>query len=144
MFKKLFYSMGVTLLFIAVSLLLLPRGPTIAAEANLIKIQPVGEDKIVGFYLDPPVSRIEKDTVVVWLSGIKDADIQVIFLEGKTCKDVTGPAKSFEMREKNCYVTSFMSFGETSSLQFVESGTYRYYVATSAGDIRAKGSIVVR
>ena len=136
--------MGVALLFIALSLFLLPRGPTVAAEAEMIKIQPVGEDKIVGFYLDPPVSRIEKDTVVVWVSGIKHVDIQVIFMDGKTCKDVTGPAKSFKMREKNCYVTTFMSFGETSSLQFVESGTYRYYVATSTGDIRAKGSIVVR
>ena len=144
MCKKMFNSMGVALLFIAVSLLLLPRGPTIAAEAKLIRIQPVGEDKIVGFYLDPPVTKIDKGTIVVWLSGINNADIQVIFMDGKTCKDVTAPAKAFKMQEKNCYVTSFMSFGETSSLQFVESGTYRYYVATSAGDIRAKGSIIVR
>jgi hypothetical protein len=142
--KKLYHFMGMTLLTIAASLLLLPRGPTIAADATMIKIQPVGDDKIIGFYIDPPVAKIEKGAVVVWLSGIKDADIQVIFMDGKTCKDVTAPAKSFTMQAKDCYVTSFMSFGETSSLQFVESGTYRYYVATFAGDIKAKGTIVVR
>jgi len=49
------------------------------------------------------------------------------------------------MDNKNgCYVTSFMSFAETSSLQFVKSGTFNYYVATADGKIKGKGTIAVR
>lgn len=133
-----------TVLLVAVLLLLLARGPTFAAEAQLVKIQPVGEGNLVGFYIDPPVLKIEKDMIVVWLSGIKDADIQVIFMDGKVCKDVTAPTETFKMNAKSCYVTSFISFGKTSSLQFIDAGTYRYYVATATGQIKAKGTIVVR
>lgn len=142
--KKLSIVMIGTSFFIAAILLIVARGPTFAAEAKLIKIQPVGDDKLIGFYVDPPVLKIEPNMIVVWLSGIPKEDIQVIFMEGKTCKDVTTNGKSFTMSPKSCYVTSFMAFGETSSLQFVETGTYRYYVATSMGDIKAKGTIVVQ
>ncbi len=113
-------------------------------DAKLVKIQPVGEGLIVGFYIDPPDLYVEKNTIVVWLSGVKDEDIQVVFMEGKTCKDVTAYPKQFAMDNKDCYVASSISYGETSTLQFVEPGTYRYYVATMEGKIKAKGSIIVR
>ena len=149
MYRKVFLKSSVFLfrgavLLIAVCLLLGARDPTFAADVQMVKIQPVGDEKLVAFYIDPPLLQTDKNTIVVWISGIPKEDIQVIFMEGKTCKDVTGPAKSFSMNDQRCYVTSFMSFGETSSLQFVESGTYRYYVATEKGDIKAKGTIVVR
>ena len=130
--------------FVVAILLVVARGPTFAAEARLIKIQPVGEKKLVGFYLDPPVLQVDKNTIVVWLSSVQKEDIQVIFMEGKHCRDVTVNQKTFQMDPKNCFVTSFMSFAETSSLQFIDSGTYRYYVATATGDIKAKGTIIVR
>ncbi len=141
--KKTFLMKGAVLLM-AMGLLLAARGPTFAAEAKLIKIQPVGEEKLVGFYLDPPVLQIDQKTIVVWLSGVQGEDIQVIFMEGKACRDVTANPGAFKMNEKSCFVTSFMSFGGTSSLQFIESGTYRYYIATVTGHIKARGTIVVR
>jgi len=132
-------------LLMALGLLLVARGPTFAAEARLIKVQPVGEDKLVGFYLDPSILQIDKETIVVWLSGVQKEDIQVIFMEGKTCRDVTANPGAFQMNEKKgCYVTSFIGFAETSSLQFMQSGTYRYYVATATGQIKARGTIIVR
>jgi len=140
--KIKFLTRGAVFLM-AVSLLLTARAPTFAAEAKLIKIQPVGDEKLVGFYLDPPVLKIEKQTIVVWLSGIPKEDIQVIFMEGKTCKDVTANPNAFKMNDQSCYVTSFMAFAETSSLQFMEAGTYRYYVATVTGNIKARGTIIV-
>ena len=143
MIKKTFLTRGIVLLM-AMSLLPLAWSPTFAAEAKLVKIQPVGEEKLVGFYLDPPILQIEKNTIVVWLSGVKGNDIQVVFMEGKTCRDVTANPGAFKLDDKSCYVTSFMGFGETSSLQFMESGTYSYYVATDTGNIKAKGTIVVR
>ncbi len=143
--KRMFRINGGAVLLTALSLLLATHSLALAADAKLVKIQPVGEAKLVGFYLDPNALAIEKNTIVVWLSGVQGEDIQVIFLEGKTCRDVTANPKQFSMdKTKGCYLTTFMSFAETSSLQFVDSGTYRYYVATAAGDIKAKGTIVVR
>ncbi len=134
-----------TLLFIFMSLLLVIRGPAMAADAKLVRILPVGENKLVGFYPDPTNLVIEQNTIVVWLSSVQEEDIQVIFMEGKTCRDVTANAKEFSMdKTRGCYVTSFMSFAETSSLQFVESGAFSYYVATADGKIKAKGTIAVR
>jgi hypothetical protein len=130
---------------VAAGLFLTARGTTLAAEAKLVKIQPVGDDKLVGFYIDPPNLQVDKKAIVVWLSGVMKEDIQVIFLEGKTCKDVTANPSAFQMNEKKgCYVTSFMSFGETSSLQFMQDGIYRYYVATATGNIKARGTITVK
>ena len=132
-------------LLLAAGLLLAARGPTFAAEAQIIKIQPVGEDKLVGFYLDPTILKVSKETIVVWLSGVPKEEIQVIFMEGKTCRDVTANPSAFQLNEKKgCYVTSFMGFAETSSLQFLQSGMYRYYVATVTGQIKARGTIIVQ
>jgi len=144
MMKRTLLNEWTAILFITMCLLLIARGSAFAVEAQLIKIQPVGEDKLVGFYLDPPVLKIEKNTIVIWLSGIQGADIQIVFLEGKTCKDVTANPGAFKLNEKSCFVTSFMGFGETSTLQFMESGNYSYYVATATGEIKARGTIVVR
>jgi hypothetical protein len=98
----------------------------------------------VGFCLDPATLQINKNAIVVWLSGVQGEDIQVVFMEGKTCKDVSAKPKEFNMNSMGCYVSSFISYAGTSSLQFVESGTYHYYVATATGNIKAKGSIIVR
>ena len=130
-------------LLMAMSLLLITWKPTVAMEAQLITIQPVVKDKIVGFYLAPVDLKVEKNTVVIWLNSVQGEDIQVIFMEGKTCRDVSGNQKEFSLNSKNCYVTTFMSFGKTSSLQFIESGAYKYYVATETGNIKATGSIIV-
>ena len=93
-------------LLMAMGLLMFTRGPTFAAEAMLVKIQPVGEDKLVGFYLDPSDLPVEKDTIVVWLSGVQGEEVQVIFLEGKACRDVTANPGAFKLNEKNCYETT--------------------------------------
>ena len=140
--KKIFTRAAVLLM--AMSLLLLARSPTFAAEAELVKIQPVGDSKLVGFYLDPPDVQVEKYTIVVWLSGVQGEEVQIIFLEGKHCRDVTANPGAFRLNDESCFVTSFMGFGETSSLQFMESGTYRYYVATVTGHIKARGTVIVR
>ena len=144
MCKKIFHFIGGCLSLIIIGLLLVIQGPAMAADAKLVKIQPVGEGELVGFYLDPPNLTIKKNSIVVWLSAVQEEDVQVIFMEGKTCQDVTANSKKFSMdKKRGCYVTTFMSFAETSSLQFVESGAFKYYVATTTGKIKTKGTIVV-
>lgn len=118
------------------------------SDAKLIKIMPLlKENKITGFYLSPQVMDVKKDTIVVWLNGAPN-EIQVVFSEGKTCRDVTiNPhvkQPGFFLDAKSCYTTSFLPYGATTTLQFVELGSYDYEVTTEDGKITTKGKIIVR
>jgi hypothetical protein len=120
-----------------------------ASDAQLVKIMPeIKEDKVIGFYINPQVASIKKNTIVVWMNGISNQEVQLIFQEGKTCKDVTANPNfkmpGFFLDSKNCYSTSFLSYGTTSTLQFVDIGTYDYSVVTEDGKMSAKGKIIVQ
>jgi hypothetical protein len=123
-------------------------GQVLAADAQLIRIQPEGKDKITGFYADPPTVYIKKDNIVVWMSGVPGIEIQIVFNDGKTCKDVTANPNlkepGFYMDSKNCYVTTFLPYGDTTILQFSEEGKYEYQVVTADGKMQAKGTIIVK
>jgi hypothetical protein len=127
---------------------LLFAGQVLAADAQLIRIQPEGKDKITGFYADPPTVYIKKDSIVVWMSGVPGIEIQIVFNDGKTCKDVTANPNlkqpGFYMDSKNCYVTTFLPYGDTTTLQFSEEGKYEYQAVTEDGKMQAKGTIIVK
>jgi hypothetical protein len=69
----------------------------------------------------------------------------VIFEDGKSCDDSSDAPSGFSMKADGCYVTSWITFGGTSSLHFTEPGTFTYTVeAKTAGQIRkTKGKILV-
>lgn len=119
-----------------------------ASEARLVRVWSVGGDKPVGFHIDPPVLRVDKNTIVLWMSGVKGQEIQIVFESGKVCRDVTANPNEkkpdFFLDAKNCYVTTLMPYAETSALEFPEAGTFEYLVQTNDGKISAKGKIIVR
>jgi len=126
-------------------LLFLNIGRGIAFEAKLVKIVPLAEG--AGFYVDPPTINIKMDTVVVWLNGVRDKELKVVFQEGKTCMDVTANPNpdqpGFYLDADSCYVTSFVPYAATTMLQFPKMGTFDYKVVTKDGQTQAKGSIIV-
>lgn len=96
--------------------------------------------------LDPPTLSIPKGTVVTWLNWSRNTEcVQVSFEDGKKCEDGTDAPTGFSMRPDGCYVTSWISFGGTSSLLFTEPGTFSYVVeAKTGGEVRKEtGRIVV-
>lgn len=96
--------------------------------------------------LDPPTLSVPKGTVVTWLNWSRNSDcIQISFEDGKRCEDGTDAPSGFSMRTDGCYVTSWISFGGTSSLLFTEPGTFSYVVeAKTGGEVRKEtGQIVV-
>lgn len=118
-----------------------------ASDAKLIKIMPRFEaDKVTGFHVEPSALSIKKNTIIVWMNGVP-SEIQVVFQEGKICRDVTADPNrqvtGFFLNAKRCYVTSFLPYSGTTALQFIETGTYSYEVITEAGDMQAKGKIIV-
>ena len=118
-----------------------------ADDATLIRIHGVGGEKLTGIFINPDVSYIKKDTIVVWLDGVVQEDIKIEFADGKKCKSVTAYQSDFELidldKERWCYVTSWVSFAGTSSLQFTETGEYDYKVISKDGKVSAEGKLVV-
>ena len=142
--KCLMVVLGLSVLFL-VGISVAPHNVAMAAEAQLVKIQPVGEEgKVTGLYIDPQNLYVDKNTIVIWMNGVPEQEIQVVFEEGKACKDVTANPMGFKLDASNCYVTSFVPYADTSSLQFPESGVFNYIVQTEGGKLRAKGKIEVR
>ena len=81
---------------------------------------------------------------MVWFNRVFTDEVMVTFKEGKKCLDVTNAPMGFTLDAETCYVTSWMPFAGTSSLRFMEKGTYEYTVkAKDWKGITAKGRIVV-
>ena len=119
-----------------------------ATDAILVKIQPEFKgDNVIGFHVDPQIINIKQDTIVIWMSGVQGKEVQIVFEEGKTCRDVSANPNlkmpGFFLDSRNCYVTSFLPYASTSILQFVESGEFDYEVVTEDLKMKAKGKIVV-
>ncbi len=119
-----------------------------AAEARLVRVWSVGDGTLTNFRIDPYTLHIDKNTIVLWMSGVRDEEIQVVFESGKSCRDVTANPNeekpAFMLDNSNCYVTTLMDFGDTSSLEFVDVGKFEYTVQTIDGRVKAKGKICVR
>lgn len=91
--------------------------------------------------IEPKIVRISKGTCVIWSNWVRKGEVQIAFEEGKKCEDMTDSPVGFKMDAHNCYVTSFVSRGGTSSLMFNEPGTFDYTV--KAGAVAEKGKIFV-
>ncbi len=141
----------VGIIFLGVALVISLTSPAIAQKSSgaiLVKIQPeVKDNKVIGFNIDPQTITIEQSTVVIWLNGVQGKEVQIVFDEGKVCRDVSANPNlkrpGFYMDSKDCYVTSFLPYESTSILQFVEAGEFDYKVVTEDGKMWAGGKIIV-
>jgi len=143
--KNLFLFFTVIAVSLAISIA--NTRPVVAIEGALVKVMPIEEGGKKSMQVDPYVLTVKKNTIVVWMNGIEDQEIQIIFKEGKICRDITANPNQqypgFFMNAKNCYVTSFLPYMETSTLQFPEEGHFDYSVATKDDSMKATGSIDV-
>ena len=118
------------------------------SDVKLIKIMPEFEgDNVKGFSVDPGVLNVKKNTIVLWMNGVLEQEVQVVFNEGKTCRDISAnpnmKAPGFFLDARDCYVTSFLPYAGTSALQFIDAGKYEYKVVTEDGKMSAMGKIEV-
>jgi len=116
-----------------------------AGDAKLVKIVP---EESAGFFVDPPTLNIKMNTIVVWMNGVPNKELKIVFEQGRTCKDVTANPNikqpGFFLDSHECYVTSYLPYGATSTLQFPEGGEFEYKVVTEDGTLHANGEIIVR
>jgi len=142
----------VTTLFIVLStmLVLVDHQPIDAEESKLVRIfsgTVTGTDTKKPILLEPPTITVSKGAVVVWLNWARSAEcVRVSFEDGKSCADVTDASTGFKM-SSSCYVTSWITYGGTSSLRFNEAGTYTYTVEakiTVGEPQKETGKIIVK
>ena len=140
--KKLFLI--TTIVSVGLVMLLASAGNIFAQEAAIVKIW--AKDQTIN--IDPPLLKVKKNTIVLWMNGILNAEIQTVFEDGKRCMDVTVNPDlkhpGFYMDAKHCFVTSYVPYTATTSLQFPEAGSFEYTVVTMDGKMKAKGRIVVK
>jgi hypothetical protein len=148
--KKRVLTVTALLFVLSSMLVLVDHQPIDAEESQLVRIfggieTGAGELK-KPIRLEPPTMTISQGGVVVWLNWARTVEcVQVSFEDGKKCDDVTDAPTGFEMTG-GCYVTSWITFGGTSSLRFNEPGTFTYTVTAKTGGQERKetGKILVK
>ena len=114
---------------------------TSAQECRIIIIHGKSGEALIT--VEPETIFLSKGDCVVWFNRVAK-EVMVKFDEGKRCVDVTQAPMGFSLNEHSCYVTSWIPFAGTSSLRFMEKGTYNYVVeAKGQKNVEAKGQIVV-
>lgn len=139
--KRLVIALGVC--FVLTMIIgLFGLGKVSAQECRIIKIHGRAEHPTIR--IEPETAFVSQGDCVVWFNRLVKDEVMVIFKEGKKCLDVTKSPSGWALDAETCYVTSWVPFAGTSSLRFMEKGTYKYVVkAKGMNDIRAEGQIVV-
>ena len=143
----------VTALFFAMSttLVLVDHGSIDAQEQQLVRILggiATGAGEMTKpITIEPSTMTVSEGAVVTWLNWSRNSEcVQVSFEDGKACDDASDAPSGFDMKTDGCYVTSWITFGGTSSLHFTEPGTFTYTVEAKTGGQTRKttGKILVR
>lgn len=115
--------------------------PADSYECRVIRIY--GEATQAGkIHLEPKIITVSKGTCVVWLNWSKEQEVSVTFEESQKCHDVTEAPVMFTLDTENCYVSSWIPRGGTSSLLFTEAGEFHFIVKDRDGST-TKGRIFV-
>ena len=140
----------IALFVLSTALVLIDRAPVDAQEQQLVRILggiATGASELnKPINIEPPTLTVSEGGVVTWLNWSRNSEcVQVIFEDGKSCDDSSDAPSGFSMQTDGCYVTSWITFGGTSSLHFTEPGTFTYTVeAKTGGQIRkTTGKILV-
>ena len=144
--KKMFGT--AILLVIAVIVTAISVNNSGAQDCRVIRIQGLASHDSIR--VEPETISISKGTCVIWFNRASANEVKILFKDGKKCSDVTDSAVGFSLDSSNCFVTTWIPFGGTSSLRFMQAGSYEYQIQITAGGIdekakrAAKGTIVVR
>ena len=122
---------------------LAPGNNVFAEDTRIVKIHGGATYSTQSLRLEPDILTVKKGSVIIWNNWAKASNVKVIFEEGKICQDVTEAPMGFLLDARQCYVTTWIPLGGTSSLRFTENGTYNYMVETTGG-IKTKGKIQVQ
>lgn len=128
---------------VTVLAIFLLQGVVWAQNCRVIRIQGMATHQSIR--LEPEIIRIAKGDCVIWFNRAATQEVKVVFEDGKRCSTVSAAPVGFSLDHENCYVTTWLEFGATSSLRFMDPGSYQYMIAVEGlpPAKRMKGTIVV-
>jgi len=141
--KRVFIAVGLVLALSMAILLTLPER-AFTRECRIIRINQ-SPDIAGAIALEPDTIWVEKGTCVVWFNKVRTQtpEVQLKFRDGKKCQEMTEAPVGFSYDSiEDCYVTNWIPIYGTSSLRFMQPGTYEYEVS-GKGKETATGKIVV-
>ena len=128
MFTKSFIPFLLLLAICTFTFSLVLPTPGDSYECRVVRIY--GEGSQPGkLHIEPSVLTISKDTCVIWVNWSKEQEVSVKFEASMKCHDVTDAPMMFSLDSQQCYVTSWIGMGETSSLRFNQPGELEYIVS---------------
>ena len=138
-------SITIIAIFIVLNMDIFSANPNMAigAEPQFVKIQFAREVTGTKLHIYPPTIEINKGTIVVWMNEVPQQEVRVLFQEGKNCMHSTMNPTKFNLDSTNCYASNFMTYYETSQLQFTQPGTFKYIVQTKDFQFNAEGVVIV-
>lgn len=140
--KTVVVLMGAFFIF-CLGIALVNQGTANAADARIVRIMGGDSYNVKSIRLEPEILSVSPGSVVIWNNWARSYEVKIIFEDGKVCDDVSDAETGFKMDSKNCYVTTWIKLGGTTSLRFNEKGIYKYTVETPGG-IKGKGAIRVQ
>lgn len=136
--RKLFFVFVV----IAVGLgILFVNHPTVdAQECQVITIHD-GEDSVI---IHPSAVTIAKGTCVIWVNWSTTTEVNIMFEQGKVCKDVVEASMDFKLDKENCFISNLiLKKGGTASLVYEKKGSFDYAAKPKEGG-KTTGKIIVQ
>ncbi len=113
-----------------------------AQDCRVIRIEGIAAHDVIR--IDPETITISKGTCVIWFNRSTAHQVKVAFADGKKCASISDAPTGFSLDHQNCYVTSWIPFGGTSSLRFLEAGTYAYDIQATGEQVEAEGAKVTQ
>jgi len=140
--KRLWIVVGLALA-VGLGIFLANQTETDAQACRIVRIYGVTEADAGELLLEPETLRVDRKTCVIWTNWVGGKVVSVRFSEGKKCEATTTGTKLFKLDDANCFVSSYIEYGGTTSLTFKDVGTYEYVVDSK--DMKSvKGKVVVR
>ena len=147
--KERYVLMGIGLLLIlATSIIFVNQHEINAQECRIIRVYGGIEAAGNKIRIEPQTVSISKGSCVIWNNWawskeLGEKVVVVRFSDGKRCEANTDAPTLYKMDDQNCYVSSYIAYGGTSSLRFTEQGTFDYVVESKDME-SAEGKIVVK
>lgn len=143
--KKKMLLIVVVLAFITIMTLALSIQRIVdAQDCRIVRITAGVGERLDEIALEPRTMRVDEGTCVIWINLSRSPDVEIKFRDGGKCIEATDAPTGFNPELlSGCYVTGMIHMGATSSLRFVEKGTFEYMVETAQETIKTTGEIIV-
>ncbi len=136
--KKVKYVI-VIVLALGLGMLFSLQSTVSAQECQIIRINDDGNT----IRLVPDSSHVNKGTCVIWVNWSTNSDVNIMFEQGKVCKDVVEASMDFKINKDSCFISNLiLTKGGTASLVYEKEGSFDYVAKTMNGQ-KASGKIVV-